>query len=284
MTLNRYEIGADGKPAGFKAPAVTYRFERIAAPWGWRTVFSLIAAERQKVQSLQGPEREVDSLSVVRLEDDGDGTPIRVTTRDGRRPVSRLPVSVVKDGLDKVLSLNPGLPAVFLHDEENETGAVGLGSRLGRFDGRRPWQEPCAPAALLHRYGGSTGKHQGFDRYESVQGPQRIEVLADPQSSVVVAVNTFRDGVALDRTTLIYTPAQGPSSGRGFVRNAASAPRRARSRRLSSRRSRLSSGRTGNVTRSAESALPASSWWRPLRPWHSAREACGFHPWARSNR
>ena len=54
VTLNRYEIGADGKPAGFKAPVVTYRFERIAAPWGWRTVFSLVAAERQKVQPLKG--------------------------------------------------------------------------------------------------------------------------------------------------------------------------------------------------------------------------------------
>jgi len=31
--------------------------------------------------------------------------------------------------------------------------------------------------------------------------------LADPQSSVVVAVNTFRDGIALDRTTVIYTQA-----------------------------------------------------------------------------
>ena len=111
LTFNRYEIGADGTHAGFKAPVVTYRFERIAAPAGWRTVFSLVAAERQKVQQLKGREREVDSLSVVRLEDDGDGTPIRVTRRDGRRPVSQLPVSVVKGGLDTVLSLNPSLPA-----------------------------------------------------------------------------------------------------------------------------------------------------------------------------
>ena len=148
VTLNRYEIGADGKPAGFKAPVVTYRFERIAAPSGWRTVFSLIAAERQKVQPLKGREREVDSLSVVRLEDDGDGTPIRVTTRDGRRPVSRLPVSVVKDGLDTVLSLNPESSCFTVHDAENETGAVGRGSRLGRFDCRQPGEERRAPLSL----------------------------------------------------------------------------------------------------------------------------------------
>jgi hypothetical protein len=216
VTLNRYEIGADGKPAGFRAPAVTYRFERIAAPWGWRTVFSLIAAERQKVQSLKGPDREIDSLSVVRLEDDGDGTPIRVTTRDGRRPVSRLPVSVVKDGLDQVLSLNPGLPASLF--TTTQTKPVLSASDRDWVDSivASPGRNTARRSALINRYGGSTGKHQGLDRYESVQGPHRIEVLADPQSAVVVAVNTFRDGVALDRTTLIYTPAQGALVRKGI--------------------------------------------------------------------
>ena len=216
VTLNRYEIGADGKPAGFKAPAVTYRFERIAAPWGWRTVFSLIAAERQHVQSLKGPDREVDSLSVVRLEDDGDGTPIRVITRDGRRPVSRLPVSVVKDGLDKVLSMNPDLPASLFTTKK--TKPVQSASDRDWVDSivASPGGNAARRSALIRRYGGSTGKHQGFDRYESVQGPHQIEVLADPQSSVVVAVNTFRDGIALDRTTLIYTQAHGALVRKGI--------------------------------------------------------------------
>jgi hypothetical protein len=216
MTLNRYEIGANGKPAGFKAPVVTYRLERIAAPWGWRTVFSLIAAERQKVQPLKGPEREVDSLSVVRLEDDGDGTPIRVTTRDGRRPVSRLPVSAVKDGLDKVLSLNPGLPASLF--TTTKTRPVQPASDRDWVDAivAGPGRNAARRSALLHRYGGSTGKHQGFDRYESIQGPHRIEVLADPQTSVVVAVNTFRDGIAVDRTTLVYTQAHGALVRKGI--------------------------------------------------------------------
>jgi hypothetical protein len=216
VTVNRFETGADGKPTGFKAPAVTYRFERIAAPWGWRTVFSLIAAERQKVQSLKGPDREVDSLSVVRLEDDGDGTPIRVTTRDGRRPVSRLPVSVVKDGLDKVLSLNPGLPASLF--TTTTTKPAPSASDRDWVDSiiASPDRSSARRSALLRRYGGSTGRLQGLDRYESVQGPHRIEVLADPQSSVVVAVNTFRDGIASDRTTLIYTQAQGALVRKGI--------------------------------------------------------------------
>ena len=216
MTLNRYDIGLDGTPAGFKAPAVTYRFERTAAPWGWRTSFTLIAAERQKVQSVKGREKEIDSLSVVRLEDDGDGTPIRVTTRDGRRPVSRLPVSVVKDGLDKVLGLNPGLPDSLF--TAKKTKPVQPASDRDWVDSlvAASGKSPARRAALVRRYGGSTGKHQGLDRYESVQGPHRIEVLADPQSSVVVAMNTFRDGVAVDRTTLIYTQAQGALVRKGI--------------------------------------------------------------------
>jgi hypothetical protein len=216
VTLNRYDIGADGKPAGFKAPAVTYRFERVAAPWGWRTSFSLIAAERQKVQSLKGPDREIDSLSVVRLEDDGDGTPIRVTTRDGRRPVSRLPVSAVKDGLDKVLSLNPGLPASMFTTTNTKPSQSASDRDWVDSIVASPGKGSARRAALIGRYGGSTGRHQGFDRYESVQGPHRIEVLADPQSSVVVAMNSFRDGIALDRTTLIYTHAHGALVRKGI--------------------------------------------------------------------
>lgn len=216
LTLNRYEIQPDGKPAGFKAPVVTYRFERSAAPWGWRTVFSLVAAERQRVQSVKGPDKEIEVLSIVRLEDDGDGTPIRVTTRDGRRPVSRLPVSAVKDGLDTILSLNPGLSASW----SARTNAKPPQSASDRdwVDAlvASPAKSASRRADLIRRYGGSTGKHQGFDRYESVQGQQRIEVLADPQSSVVVAVNTFRDDVAVDRTTLVYTQAEGALVRRGI--------------------------------------------------------------------
>lgn len=207
VTLNRYEIGADGKPAGFKAPVVTYRFERIAAPSGWRTVFSLVAAERQKVQHGKGKEKEVDALSVVRLEDDGDGTPIRVTTRDGRRPVSRLPVSLVKEGLDQVLSSNPDLPAALFTTKK--TKPVKSATDRDWVDSivASPARNGARRDALVKRYGRSTGKHQGFDRYELVQGSHRIEVLTDPQTSLVIAVNTFRDDIALDRTTLIYTQA-----------------------------------------------------------------------------
>jgi hypothetical protein len=79
-----------------------------------------------------------------------------------------------------------------------------------------PGRNAARRTALLHRYGGSTGKHQGFDRYESIQGPHRIEVLADPQTSVVVAVNTFRDGIAVDRTTLVYTQAHGALVRKGI--------------------------------------------------------------------
>jgi hypothetical protein len=44
-------------------------------------------------------------------------------------------------------------------------------------------------------------------------------VLTDPQTSVVVAVNTFRDGIALDRTTLIYTQAPGGALVRKGIRS-----------------------------------------------------------------
>jgi hypothetical protein len=84
-----------------------------------------------------------------------------------------------------------------------------------------PGKSTARRAALVRRLWRLHGQTPGAGSIRGSSGPHRIEVLADPQSSVVVAVNTFRDGIALDRTTVIYTQHTTPSSVRGFVRNTA---------------------------------------------------------------
>jgi hypothetical protein len=116
-------------------------------------------------------------------------------------------VSVVKNGLDAVMSSNPSLPASLLTTKKTKPVTPASDRDWADSMVASPAKNGARRDSLLKRYGRSTGKHQGFDRYESVQGPRRVEVLTDPQTSVVVAVNTFRDGIALDRTTLIYTRA-----------------------------------------------------------------------------
>jgi hypothetical protein len=219
LTMNRYEIGNEGRPSGFRAPAVTYRLERIAAPAGWKTVFTLVSGERQKVQTLKGSDTAIDSLSVIRLEDDGDGTPIRVTKRDGSKAVSRLPVSVVRDGLDKIALANPEVPMSLFTSKTK---------RPRKSSADRDWVDSIVASrgksaarrsAIVGRFGGSTGKVQGLDKYEAVRGKRRIEVLTDPQTSVVVALNTFDDDVPMERTTIIYSQAPDGSLVRKGVRS-----------------------------------------------------------------
>ena len=218
LTLNRYEIGNEGQPAGFRAPVVTYRLERIAAPRGWKSVFTLLAGERQQVQTLKGTDTAIDSLSVIRLEDDGDGTPIRVTKRDGSRAVSRLPVSVVRDGLDKIALANPDVPMSLFTSEAKRPR---LATDRDWVDSivASPGKSAARRSAIVGRFGGSTGKVQGLDKYEAVRGSRRIEVLTDPLTSVVVALNTFKDDVPLERTTIIYAQAADGSLVRKGVRS-----------------------------------------------------------------
>ena len=219
LTLNRYEIGNEGQPAGFRAPVVTYRLERIAAPPGWKTVFTLVSGERQKVQTLKGTETAIDSLSVVRLEDDGDGTPIRVTKRDGSRAVSRLPVSVVRDGLDKIALANPDIPMSLFTSKASRPGRPAADRDWVDSIVASPGRSAARRSAIVGRFGGSTGTAQGLDRYEAVRGKRRIEVLIDPHTSVVVALNTFNDDVPLERTTIIYSQAPDGSLVRKGVRS-----------------------------------------------------------------
>ena len=219
LTLNRYEIGNEGKPAGFRAPVVTYRLERIAAPWGWKSVFTLVAGERQKVQTLKGTDTAIDSLSVIRLEDDGDGTPIRVTKRDGSKAVSRLPVSVVRDGLDKIALANPNVPMSLFTSKARRPDRSASDRDWVDSIVASPGRSAARRSAIVGRFGGSTGNVQGLNRYEAVRGKRRIEVLTDPQTSVVVALNTFSDDVPLERTTIIYSQAPDGSLVRKGIRS-----------------------------------------------------------------
>ncbi len=219
LTLNRYEIGSEGKPAGFKAPVVTYRLERIASPRGWKSVFTLLAGERQKVKTLKGTDTDVDSLSVIRLEDDGDGTPIRVTKRDGSRAVSRLPVSVVRDGLDKIAGANPNVPLSLFTSKTTRPGRSAADRDWVDSIVASPGKSAARRSAIVGRFGGSTGTVQGLNRYETVRGNRRIEVLTDPHTSVIVALNTFSDDEPLERTTIIYSQAPDGSLLRKGIRS-----------------------------------------------------------------
>jgi hypothetical protein len=219
LTLNRYEIGKEGQPAGFRAPVVTYRLERIAAPGGWKSVFTLLAGERQRVRTLKGTDTAIDSLSVIRLEDDGDGTPIRVIKRDGSRAVSRLPVSVVRDGLDKIALANPDVPMSLFTSKAKRPRRLATDRDWVDSIVASPGKSAARRSAIVGRFGGSTGKVQGLDKYEAVRGSRRIEVLTDPQTSVVVALNTFKDDVPLERTTIIYSQAADGALVRKGVRS-----------------------------------------------------------------
>jgi hypothetical protein len=202
ITMRRYEVSVDGAPIGRPAPVVTYRWERVEAPWGWRTTMTLQAAERPTVLSLHGPV-EINPYSVTRIEDDGDGSPLRVIGANGR-PVPKLPPQLLAGAIEKLRAAHPALAEIRLEDK-----APGASIVTGR-----EWVESFLSTpdrivkrrdALRRRFGSPVGRDKGLDSYVSMSGADRVNVLADPDAGVPVSMTVSRDGVLRTHTAFGFT-------------------------------------------------------------------------------
>jgi hypothetical protein len=214
ITLHRYDVSADGTPVGMPAPVVTYRLERVEAPSGWRTTMTLTSGERPVVTSLRG-KVDVDPYSVVRLEDDGDGSPVRIITRNGR-PVPVLPSQILERAQQRLRQSHPDLP-----DALFQKGGFHAPLVQGRdwVEGYVATPEKASRRrnALASAFGSVVGREQGLDRYVSMKGEDRVEVRVDPDTAVPVSVSVSRDGVLQAHTAISYARGAGNSLMRQAV-------------------------------------------------------------------
>jgi hypothetical protein len=202
ITMQRYEVSVDGAPIGRPAPVVRYRWERVEAPWGWRTTMTLQEAERPKVLSLRGPV-DINPYSVTRIEDDGDGSPLRVIGANGR-PLPKLPPQLLAAAMEKLRAANPTLPE--LHLENHASGAsVVTGREWVESFLSTPDRTANRREALRRRFGSPVARDKGLDSYVSTSGSERITMLADPDAGVPVSMSVSRDGVLRAHTAFAYT-------------------------------------------------------------------------------
>lgn len=198
VTIRHRRLQRDGTPIGVEPAPIRYRWERTAGPKGWKTV-TTFAPPAWGTAAAAGRPQDA-RYDVARVEDDGDGTPVRAYNRRGEE--MRLPPPDAL-GLKSGRHLLPdtavlaaeaaGQSAVTRTDEWIES----LIASSNKVDGRR--------GALKRRYGTHTGKVRGLQRFVKAEGDETEELLADPDSALPMEVNVVRGGRLVWHGRLAYS-------------------------------------------------------------------------------
>jgi len=198
-----------------EAPTVRYRWTRSERAGGWKSTIEVTGLAAPAIQSLKGPVLLDQPTSVVRIEDDEDGTPLRVFDRHGR--AMRLPSiedrHVLGEPVAGVLRV-PALPELAHSDARR------------RADHSRDWvdafiavphRKSARRDALNRRFGGAEGRVRDLDRFVTADGNHTMEVLTDRTSAVPIEINVARDGMLVTQSTLTYDAESGGTLRRRAV-------------------------------------------------------------------
>lgn len=198
ITIRRTHTGEDGKALS-AAPAVTYHWEEQLVSSGWKSTMTLTAHERPTAQSLLAGPREVDgTFSIARIEDAGDGSPLRIFDKAGQPIQLSAAVTQQLQGLVE--------PAASVPD-------MGSASAVRTALRGKEWidaivADPAKASArrsrMVKRYGKIVGQVNGCDRILRQTSDGAIEVLLQRSSAVPVEINVSRKGALAEHTTVAY--------------------------------------------------------------------------------
>jgi hypothetical protein len=204
VTIRRHMLTAEGK-ASAEAPTVRYRWTRAQRAGGWRSTIEITGLAAPTIRSPKGPVLLDRPASVVRIEDDEDGTPLRVFDRRGW-PV-RLPSvedrRVLGDPVEGSLRV-PALPELAHVDAKRpaDRGRDWVDAFIAV-----PSRKSARREALNRRFGRANGRVRNLDRFVNGDANQTLEVLTDRTTAVPVEINVARDGGLVAWSTLTYDSA-----------------------------------------------------------------------------
>lgn len=213
LTIHRHLVAPDNTPAA-QAPTVRYRWTRSKHRGGWRSVVDIPDITAPVVRTIKGVALLDRPPSVARIEDDEDGTPVRVFDRRGR--AMRLPSvddrRVLGEPVEGSLRV-PALPEIAYPDAKRANSAS------------RDWVDAFIAVpdrktirldSLRRRFGGAVGRVRNLDRFVVSDAEQTIEVLADRTTAVPVEINVAHDQRLVGHSTVTY----GAGPGGALVRQA----------------------------------------------------------------
>jgi hypothetical protein len=199
----RRAVAASADDVEVAGPEVRYVWTRARGSSGWKTKLVLKSATRPPLQTLDGPVAAANPSPVAWIEDDEDGTPLRLYNKRGERirPPDAADRRVLGDPIGGPFKF-PSIP----------TAGPGTGIASGGFAddveiivfsaGRKEQRRD----ALRRRFGDVTGRVKGHDRYLKHADNSTIEVLADPEWAVPTEINLVRNGSLVSHITCTYEP------------------------------------------------------------------------------
>ncbi|PWT82358.1 MAG: hypothetical protein C5B57_08820 [Blastocatellia bacterium] len=198
ITVKSARVNGDGQPAGTAAPAVRYRWQRKRTASGWRSTMTLLDGKGPTVHTLAGHKDLDNPFAIDRIEDDEDGTPIRVFNRRGVQVA--LPMGA---GGSQPNTASESTPAI---DRS-------LASAVRPMAAGRDWIESIVPSpakagtrrtALERQFGKAVGRTGPLDRFVTTHDGETVEILADAASALIVEMNVLRDSALVRHTTATY--------------------------------------------------------------------------------
>jgi len=207
VTVATRRIRADGSPVGVIPPRQALRFERRLVQGRWRSLVVFRDVDRPTA-TFGGADRELPNpFRISRVEIDEETGEATAFDLRGRRVVPPGETDVQRLGVGRAAAASIrsyGLSALTLPTSAPGTHPVpgpiagDIVSHLGDVGTRRQ--------SLVSRFGASTGRIRGLDRYATDAGGETTEWLVQPETALAVEINVARAGVLERRTEIQYVP------------------------------------------------------------------------------
>lgn len=190
VTITQGLVSQAGRPVGTPVPPVRYRWRREKKDRSWKTTMTMTASVRPATRLLSGATKEV-APSIVRIEDDGDGTAPRFY--DQRGSEIRPPEAADVARSSKVLAEGAlPLPAIDRSNQPLQQRPIddkwiqSLAVKRSDATGRR--------GEILRSFGPVIGNLRGMDRFLIAIQEGSVEILIDPELNVIREWNLVKNG------------------------------------------------------------------------------------------
>jgi len=184
ISVKRQRLTSGGDPIGAPIPNSTYRLERSSRTGTWKTIVTVLTVPQPSAYSFTAALVQPKPISVARIEDDENGSPVRAYGADGTL-----------------------LAPTLLAD-------TAVSASVARSTGQQ-WLDAFVAAPVLKRsrllaferaYGKAI-QAGTLNKYVRSQTGGSDEVLVDPATVVPVEANSIRGGKRLGHRMFVYGPA-----------------------------------------------------------------------------
>jgi len=217
ISIRQWRSGRAAATPAEVSPA-SFRLERSKTSGDWKTVITVKSLPELKVQGPQGEVTLERKLVVARIEDDENGSPMRMY--DSRGEQVQIPASFALPFTNAADLAAGSAPATFKSPGHGQAvrPRPGPGTEwIDRFV-TMPGAQQKRKDSLTRQYGAVVGQVRGLDRFLRQAGDSVEEVLTDPQSGAEVEVNRLRNGQLVLRRTIEYQRLASGGLARRLVR------------------------------------------------------------------